>query len=55
MNKSIYYGWFFVILLVFLSTCFQLVRQGPSLRVLLGFLIGTGALFFLRIYKKNID
>lgn len=52
MNRTIYYGWLFVVLLVFLSTIFQFVKRGASLRIALGLLIGTAGLILLR-YMKN--
>ncbi len=53
MNRTIYFGWLFVIMLFFLSTIVQFIKRGPSLRVGIGLVIGLSALLLLKYLKKK--
>ncbi|MCE2962394.1 MAG: hypothetical protein ACK5UE_01345 [Chitinophagales bacterium] len=54
MSKSIYFGWLFVVILLFVSALFQFVRHGFGLKTILGLAIAIVGVFFLRYYKSRI-
>lgn len=54
MSKSIYYGWLFVIILLFVSALFQLVRHGIGPKTIFSLLFAIIGLIFLKYFKSKI-
>jgi|694.fasta_scaffold01376_39 hypothetical protein len=55
MSRPIFYGWLFVLVILFVTVLFQLIRFGFTLRTMLGLSIGIGGLFFLKYYKSKVQ
>jgi hypothetical protein len=55
MSKSIYFGWLFVVILLFVSALFQFVRHGLGLKAILGLVFAIVGVLFLRYYKSRIQ
>lgn len=55
MSKSIYFGWLFVVILLFVSALFQFIRHGLGAKTIFGIVFAILGLIFLKYYKSRIQ
>lgn len=53
MTRTMYYAWLFTIVVIFASTLFTFVRRGLSTKVIIGIILGSLGLFFLKRFKTG--